>query len=316
VKSNLDHWLAHGLHKRAAAADVEEAAKQGMLRGGTAGVLAADGTAYGKCPRVAYLRAKGIQPAIEPAALELFEAGYASEPAILSRLALGLPEGYSLGTPEQMDFTWTTDSGMVVSGRPDGGVFKDGQLQFGIELKLAASMWTVFSVTYDLRPKSDHLIQAAHYSWRHGGAPFALVYSCRAEYHVSTAPKFIKDKFTPGAKAVDFKDGKPFKIRPHTTVYELTWNADGFWEYLTDGMERPCPTVITQAGIKAWYEAVATMDTTDALPPRPGILAVDGSKSYDPCSYCDFAPQCEQYEFKGRQAWMDHVMTATKKGAQ
>lgn len=313
LHTKVTNALALGLVKRGLAHEAEEATKVGTLRGGTSGCIA-DGRFYGKCPRVAYLRYKGVQEPADQASQELFEAGYASEPALLNRLELGLEGGHTLAPAGSLDFQWKTPSGVTVSGRPDGGVLDpDGKLVYGLELKLAASMWTTFAVSYDKRPRSDHLIQAAHYSLQLGRVPFALVYSVRNEIHLSTAPKWLQEKFTKDTPFVECKDGKPFKIRPHTTVYTCFWDAGGRWCYVTEGMDQPQPTVIDADGIVSYYEAVAALDHSPDLPARPTDKAVDGSKSFLPCAYCDFADLCDSHEHKGTRAWMDHVLTAYSK---
>jgi hypothetical protein len=277
-------------------------------------VLGLDGEVYGKCQRVAYLRKQGVQSLADANTQELFEAGYASEASLLERLGLGLPEGKRLATTEELNFEWTTENGTVVSGRPDGGVVDvaTGAVEFGIEAKLAAGLWTMLGVCYDLLPKSEHLIQAAHYSWRLGGVPFALVYSVRSDYHLSTAPKRLQEKFKPGAPHVEFKNGKPFKVRPHTMIYTLSWDAQGRWCYSCDRLPEGRVTQITTAGIDAWYHLVSELTPESSLPRRPDIKNVDGSKGYNQCDYCDWAAVCERTEDFTVGAWYDHIKAYLK----
>lgn len=305
----LAEYLAQGLVAKAQESETAEAAKVGFLRGGTSGVIGLDGEVYGKCQRVAYLRQLGIQAPADASSQELFETGYASEAALLERLARGLPPTKRLATAAELDFEWVTANNTKVSGRPDGGVVDvaTGKLDFGLEAKLAASLWTVLGVCYDLRPKGDHLIQAAHYSWRLGSIPFKLVYSVRSDYHLSTAPKWLTEKFKPGAPHVEFKDGKAFKVRPHTMIYDLTWDDQGRWCYTCDRQPVPQPTQITTAGLEAWYTQVAALGPDKSLPAKPRLGTVDGTKGYDQCKYCDWAPVCERTEDLAVGQWLDHI---------
>ncbi len=184
----------------------------------------------------------------------------------------------------------------------------DGTPDVGVELKGIFSMWSAIGVHFDLKPKSDNLIQAAHYSWALGKLPWWLIYSSRGEFHVSTAPRWLQDKFKPGpVYDVEYRDdGAPLKITPFNRVYDLTWNKDGHLYYQTDGLDTPVKTAITGEGIKAFYESLTEQRRDGTLGPRPTAKAVDGTKSYLACDYCLLKDTCDTYE-KAPDEWRDRV---------
>jgi hypothetical protein len=194
----------------------------------------------------------------------------------------------------------------------------DGKPLHGLELKLVSSFWTARGVHYDLQPKSDHLIQSALYSWllRQGDTPlpYTLLYSSRVQWHLSTAPKWLQQKFKPGCYDVEFKeDGSPFKVLPFNRAYTLTWVKDRL-HYHTDGLKAPVATAIDMPSIWRYYHAVSQLGPGKALPPRPTPLGVDGSKSYNPCDYCPLAPVCDQHT--DYQTWHDHATLTLKSDSQ
>lgn len=305
------------------AADVkhatEEAAKLGHLRGGSVGVVLPDGSTAGKCPRLAHLRTLGLQPPLESLATRnMFALGYANEDIVEGLLRAGLDVGLTVLSGADTAFSYTRPDGRVVSCRADLALAKPGggTVQ-GLELKAVCSLWTALGVAFDLRPKSDHLIQAAHYSAKQGKIPFLLLYSSRVEWHVSTAPRFIQDKFAPGHPLVKYKDNgvTPLKIRPFDVAYALSWGPEGKLYYWTDGMATPCVTTITEATIDEYYSRVVAIGETQQLPPRPSSKSVDGSKGFNPCDYCDLVPVCNNYE-RDYQAWMDHAQVVCTKGRE
>lgn len=292
-----------------------ESAKLGTLRGGSAGIVLDDGTQLGKCARLAALRSKGHQPPIPTDRRSMFAAGFKSEEIVLDWLAAGLPTGHTVRHGDAVAFTVTRPDGVVLSCRPDGVVYQGDTPELGLEFKMVSSLWTMIGTCYDLRPKSDHLIQAALYSYHLGKLPWALVYSQRVEFHISTAPKFIQEKFAPGLPTVEYKSGKPFKCLPQDRVYYLDWGPDGdTFGYWTEGMDAPCPTAITGAALDRYGDlVVAALQNPLLLPSRPGEGSVDGSKSFNPCDYCDLAEVCTKYESQPK-AWWDHAARLCSSG--
>jgi hypothetical protein len=194
-----------------------DAEKLGHMRGGSVGVKLPEGTIIGKCARLSMLRSIGLSVPITPRnKLDMFEAGFANEDIVVELLRAG---GLSVVPEAELGYSYTLPSGVPVSCRPDAAIADtSGKLVAGLEFKLTASMWTAIAVHFDLRPKSDHLIQAGHYAL-HLGVPMFLVYSNRSEFHLSTAPYWLQNKFGPGVYDVEFKANKPLKILPFNRVY-------------------------------------------------------------------------------------------------
>lgn len=308
--------LQAGHDAKAADHAAAEATKVGQLRGGTSLYVDAAGEVYGKCARVAYLRMLGLDlPLKDKSVREMFEAGLASETIVESLLARGLPAGFSVKTGDEIALPYTRADGTQVGLRPDALVVTaDGAAALSLELKMVGSIWTALGVAFDLRPKSDHLIQAALYSLKRDRVPSVLLYSSRVEWHVSTAPKWLQAKFGAGHPRVEYKDnGTPLKIKPFNVAYDLTWRADGRLEYWTEGMDAPCPTVIDEAGLERAHDLVCQLRDTDTLGPRPSGASVDGSKSYNPCDYCPLAETCDRYE-DNKAIWLDQVRLQLAKG--
>lgn len=305
-------WVALGHAAKATEHAAREATKLGHFRAGTAGLQVGD-VSYGKCPRVALLRSMGLEDSVDANTREMFEAGFANEDVCMDLLGRGLAKDapdLEIVTGDGIRGEFRLKDGTPVTMSPDAlvRVAETGTPVLGFEFKLTASMWSAIGVHYDLRPKSDHLIQAGLYSIRHGKIPFVLYYANRSEYHLSTAPKWLKSKFGPGTYDVEFKREdatEPLKIRPFNRFYLLTWDGDNL-QYTTDGLDTQVRTVVTGAGIEAFYDRVAKIRDGGDLGPRPSDQAVDGSKSYLPCTYCDLKDVCDAHE-SNRDVWLDQA---------
>ncbi|MDB4725827.1 hypothetical protein OAF54_00230 [bacterium] len=285
---DLQTILNRGRNKQREEHQEGEADKLGTLRGGSAGIFTADGKIYGSCPRMSYLRQKGIQVAPEPYTDLMFAAGYASEDIVAEELkAAGIP----FKQEEEAPVRWTTENGTVVSGRPDFVLTDEaGNMTCGLELKLISSIWTAKSVMAQLIPKSDHMIQAGHYSWQHQ-VPWKIVYANRAYWHINYN-KWLERDFN-GSIYCEHKEGRPFRVTPGYIIFDLDWTEEGVLQWKPEGGEEWTPTAITKESIEAYYEAVSRMEEGNVLPPRPEGKSVDGSKSYKPCDYCDLAEVCD-----------------------
>lgn len=313
-------WVAAGHAAKAREHAEGEATKRGHFRAGTAGLLTEDGQLYGKCPRVALLRSEGLEEPIDANTREMFEAGFANEDICMDLLGRGLAEhapDLEILTGDGIRGSYSMPDGTQVTMSPDAlvRVAETGQPVLGFEFKLTASMWSAIGVHYDLRAKSDHLIQAGLYSLKHGKIPFVLYYANRSEFHLSTAPKWLQSKFGPGTYDVQFKDDdptKPLKILPFNRTYLLTWDGDHL-QYTTDGIDGWVKTQVTEASIDRFYAHVASIRDGGPLGPRPGAVAVDGSDSFLPCKYCDLKDICDSHE-ANRDIWMDQVRVKLGKG--
>lgn len=311
---NSRHWFLEAV-ERSFLADQKERAdeaegKEPHLRGGTSGILH-EGEYYGACPRIAQLRFEGIEVPIDTPrnTYRQFAGGLANEDIIYDQLVKSGISPSRILREEEIPVSWRTSNGTLCTGRPDIVILgEDGKPATLFELKTVVSMWSAKSVHYDLIPKSDHLIQAAYYSMHIGAPETVLVYSNRAQFHLSTAPGWLRGKFPPGTYDVQFKDnGDPMKILAFDRVYDLTWKDDVLY-YHTDGLPAPQRTFVSKDTVTAYYESVAQSLQDDTMLPRPTAKGVDGSKSYSKCDYCPLSDVCDSHEGKTRQEWKDNVI--------
>ena len=285
-----------------------EGAKLGTLRGGSAGILTPEGQVYGTCPRLSHLRKLGKQVEVEPYADILFAAGYSNEDIVAEELrAAGIP----FKQEEEIPVVWETSNGTKVTGRPDIVILDEaGNPAMGLELKLISSIWTAKSVMGQGEPKSDHLIQAAHYSWKLD-IPWKLVYANRAYWHINYN-KFLTTTFKDN-EYCEHKEDRPFRILPAYCVFELEWQGDRL-HYRKEGTEEYTSTEITKDSIESYFEAVAGI--IDKVPPRPTNKHVNGGKSYKACDYCALSDVCDTHESADLQRWTDEATIEINKLAE
>jgi len=302
----MAHWLDELLDKGRAAERAERAegedAKLGTMRGGNTGALI-KGKFYGKCARLSWLRSVGLELPIEPETYEMFDAGYGNEDIVARLLEAS---GVGILQEEQCPIEWELPNGTKVQGRPDIVIpteESDAAYSHGIELKLVSSIWTAKSVHYDLRPKSDHLLQAGHYAYQLG-VPYTLTYISRCYWHLSTAPGWLRDKFRGDVYNVKYReDGEPLRIEPFRRHYDLEWRDDVLW-YTTEGIEWR-QTRLTWDAIVKYYTVASELGEAAELPAPPCGVSIDGSKSFKACDYCDLADVCKEH--KEASAWRDHA---------
>lgn len=317
--SGLVAAFAAGLEQLRIEHAAEELPKLGTLRGGSSGAVIG-GQWFGKCGRLAHLRQVGLQVPAERSSLQMFEGGYASEVAVDKVLAAWLrtrPLG-SVWLDRAAQLSYTLADGTSVTSRPDVVVRRtsDNAPVLVLELKMVASMWTALGVHYDLKPKSDHLIQLGHYCDQLK-VPGVLMYTSWSDFHISTAPPFITSKFGPNVYDIEYRDdGKPLKIRPFVRAYDVAWGPSGKLEYGTDGFSAEEPmreSLLTAAAILEYYTRVADVQRTKQLPPRPTAKGVDGFKSYKACDYCPLAAVCDSSETNYSE-WRDRVEVGIRSG--
>jgi hypothetical protein len=242
---------------------------------------------------------------------------------------------------------WETRNGTPVTGRPDivlaqakpsinGGRPRS---VVGLELKQIASMWTVRDVLQD-KPKAEHVAQSAHYSMALG-VPFELWYASRVNHYVfGTQLAWIVRQFprheerhsekldyemsqevTPRAR----KDGKgmtkgakstmaAWRVLPFVHGFKLTWgepDAEGSRTLSIRAADLPEEadrvSVVTEEGIREYYETAANAVASDVLPPRPAAKDVFGDDlKYTNCKYCPLQNVCDNYT-GGTQGWLQEV---------
>jgi hypothetical protein len=297
--------LARGHAAKQAAHDAKEAARLGTLSGGgSAGAVLADGKWYGKCGRLAVLRMRGYQEPKTQDTLDMFEHGFANEATVGALLGLA-----------GVEFTGDHEVlGRLADGRPmsshlDMGLTAAGKVVEVVECKSINSIWTARSVHYELKPKSDNLIQLGSYMMD-TGAPGVLLYSSRVYWHLSTCPPWLKAQFAGGDVhdvQYDANTGDPFRILPFNRAYDCWFNDAGFLCYQTAGGEMTS-TKLNAVAIRKYRDAVSKAERESVLLPRPAHKSVDGSKGYNPCDYCALkSAACDPHEGAGFNTWLDHV---------
>lgn len=297
-----------------------ESLKLGNLRAGNTGILLEEnGKVYiaGKCHRTAFLRMRGIEIEEIPENRQLmFAAGHGNETLWLEKLQQTWTG--DIKCEEEIPIEWKTANGTNVTGRPDlvlGWTKFNPEKQFapkhGLEFKLVSSLWTARDVLNG-HPKPAHVMQAAHYMWKLG-APFDLMYTSRADFAISGdwVQKLFPAKGS-GHSAVRHieysdKDDKPKKVLPFNKMFPLKLRKDGVVFY-KDGDAPWQETIVSSAGIQAFFEFISTMDARKDLGPRPQNLDVLGNKKkYTLCKYCPLAKHCDKYEKEGLDEWLRNV---------
>lgn len=226
---------------------------------------------------------------------------------------------------------------------------KDGKPVVGIEAKQASSLWTCRDILKDA-PKTNHLAQAAHYSWQLG-VPFHLVYTNRVNFavlgnHLPWVNRHFPKYGARHSEKLDYEMGKesgptpekvykngnvkpakgpkpgymePFRIRPFVHSFRLRWDEDGTMHVGPEdlGPEAEQKTLITKDGLKAYYETAADALTTDVLPPEPVALDAFGEEAkYRECNFCPLNSVCETYadgkKPQRTSEWLRDVKCATE----
>lgn len=353
---SIKHLLEEGIAKQAAEKREHERTKVGTLRAGNSGALALGGKVVGKCARLTYLRFKGIDVAedvAEGGKNFMFEAGIGNEDIWYQALKAAW-DGPIL-REEEVPIRWQTSTGVSVTGRPDLVLCDDDKRPVrGLELKLVSSLWTALSVGFKLEPKTDHLLQAGHYAWQLG-VPFEIWYTNRTNFAINAdlprkgkgagwlAAKFpqpgqlnsdrlkyvyyVEDADAAGgyrkvdeAAALKVAAAKrravPKDVLPFAQGYEVSWNAKGQLMWRAVGTEEWAYTLITQDGIRSYYESVARAEETDELLPKPGNLLADGEKqTFNNCDYCPLKDLCKQ-KHESLSAWVQDVCKTVEGGRE
>lgn len=293
----------------------ERSLSKGQLRGGSVGAII-NNEIYGVCHRLAYLRFHGIEKPL-PEEIELMtNQGEGNELLWERDLQLGLPEHLYALNQEQFECTWEIN-GVSGSGSPDI-IIMDRRTELpvrGLELKNISSASTMKSAHYEMKPKTDHLIQAANYSIRMGDRylkgkplPYQLVYSSRSLHQVFAMAKNAQKAVLDNPVDVEFRYGKAMTVKPFHRIYNLHWNVDGTLRYWTPGMKSWQNTELTRESIDKYYEVVGQLiDKKNELGPRPVAKHLDGKSSYSACNYCDFADVCNSKERMSTQEFRDHA---------
>lgn len=294
--------------------------KLGTLRVGNSGIMSSDGSVAGSCVRKAHLRQLGVEIE-EPSEdkLIMFELGIANEDVTAKLLSEVLEPGQILLREEEIPVSWTTESGVPVSGRPDLVVCsaEDKKPELGIELKSVHSMWTARTVLFEGQPKLPHLIQAAHYMWKLD-VPYKLVYKAYSQLGQSMsdwAKKFFPKQGEKFSEYVDYNPKGDIKgLKQFEVAYDLRFNPRGQVEYKREEDDRWITTIIQRDDIVRFYETAATLATASDLGPRPTTVDAHGDKlNYKDCNYCSLSTTCDAFEKRGYAEWLAEVKQVTKK---
>lgn len=303
TKSRVEDLFDEGVRLSVEEHAVLEKQKVGILRAGNTGISAINAKGElevaGKCHRQTMLRLLGIAAEDANYSRELmFDSGRGNEDLWYSVLARSYKEGIIL-REEEVPIRWMTDNGTPVSGRPDLVLCDhDKKPVLGLELKLICAFWTARSILLG-EPKTMHIMQAAHYSWKLG-VPFELWYTSRVDWPImGWAGKHLPKPGEPGSEHIEIDDkGEPRKIVPFKLGFILTTDDDGFISYSVVGREQqPVKSIVSVQRVKDYYEFVARMAETKNLGPRPQNLTATGAKaSWSFCSYCPIKPTCDAHE--------------------
>lgn len=286
-------------------ADKEEG-KVGILRAGNSGLKDSDEFA-GQCPRLAFLRMKGIQvDGIDEDQNLMLEGGLGNEDLWVNALRKTWPG--VIKQEEETPIRWETPNGTPVTGRPDIVLCdEEGVPVRVLELKLACSVWTARTVLSG-HPKLSHLTQAAHYSWKlseQAGkeVPAELWYTSRVNWPVMQGwmAKLFPADGDRNSEYLEYKIRKdrggnehvePFKIIPFRIGFEVRLEPgkpeyEAAVQFRQMGTRDWTDSLVSRKRITEFYDFVSTMESERRLGGRPKALKVDGHKeNYSPCDYC------------------------------
>jgi hypothetical protein len=317
---NIDELYHEGTRILSEEKDKLEAAKVGVLRGGSSGAVLFGSKFVGTCPRKAYLRYKGINTSdIEADDLLMFDGGLANEDIWAKILEKSLPPFFSLKREEEVPLVYTFEDGSKITGRPDLVIFDGEKPLLGIELKSVSALWTAKDVLVDGEPKMGHAIQAALYSLIMG-IPWEIWYTSRVHFQLSYEswqqrlfkgidPSYceIVERTNKGKTETLIK-----KIYPFRKGYRLEWTCkDQLLITPLDPSKEPILSPITKESILKFYRTVADIDKVGVLPPRPTLLSVKGKPGgYNPCDpkYCKLAETCAKHE-QSLSQWREAAAT-------
>jgi hypothetical protein len=163
----------------------KEVDRRGLLRVGSLGHIAADGTNLGECKRIAHARWKGIEKDIEPDTKIMFRGGEGNE-ELVKQLLEAVPGDISVVQDAKCEHN--TDK-WNLQGHTDLLVHdKAYDTNLILELKLVCSANTAKRVAVDKTPDIKHIIQLASYMWMLG-EPGILMYVSRSNYVPTFKPK-------------------------------------------------------------------------------------------------------------------------------
>lgn len=269
----------------------KEAAVRGHPRVGSSGCVE-NGEVYGTCHRVVLARSLGLEKEPELDTQIMWLAGETNELGWEEILGLS---GFD-GTITHQYYVKHKIDGvpLEVLGHPDIVLERDGKPVMGIELKGIFGNSTAISTKYDLRPKTDNLIQTAAYSYMLD-VPYALAY---------TNPSWISNQYW-----AQKKYGEKHML-PFYSIFYLKWIDDRvyYWHESQDESDA-VRTVITKEGIQDFYRLVEEMKHEKDLGPRLNAAYPDGTENRwgkeAGCAFCNFKTACDKTA--DYDEWIDEI---------
>lgn len=295
--------LQYGSAKVIADGDIADKEKKGTLRGGSGGWMSDDFKyVTGRCPRLSYARFKGITTEDNADKEPMFSAGHLSEDGVCDVLT---KVGMAFLREADCPTSWATANGTLVTGRPDIVLTDGGTPTHGLELKLVSSLWTALEILQ--APKTEHLIQAAHYSYQLK-VPYSIVYvnrtnwSLLSDFAIKKAPRegdagsellVYKDYTKKDEKGKKIKYRAPKDMKPFYRVFPLSFDEHG--QVQVDTGQGIITSFITWEGIERYYNYISTMEERGHCGPVPTPVGLTGdSKSYKACEYCNLDKICKR----------------------
>lgn len=302
--------LEKGQAAQDAAHAEQEKAKQGNLRGGSAGVIGTDGKVYGECHRLALSRLLGVDKGHEANRSIMFDAGNANEDSWAAKLVAA---GCEIKREGEIPIVWQIPgTERVVTGRPDIviGEFRPDQTfngpepdyvwepTLGLELKGIYSASSAVRVELEGLPDAKHLAQAGFYSMALN-VPYAL---CYTNPSVIEIPYWAQKKF--GVKG---------KLQPFYRFFDLRWTEQDVLEYRDEQKSEWVTTMYTKQGIADYYALIVEMEGKQDLGPRPEGGYADGTPMpFDKCKYCDLQEACDEAEDDFAE-WLGRIKLLSRK---
>lgn len=269
----------------------QEQTKVGTLRAGNSGALVGEHV-IGKCHRLSLARFLGLEEPKEDGTYCIFESGEANEDVWKAKVIKSWP-GKVTGDVDY-PMAWEID-GVKITGRPDL-VFlgTDDKPEFLVELKVIESVQSAASLFYERKPKTDNLLQAAHYSLKFG-MPAILVYTFSGKGDI---PFWCIKKYN---------IPKGVKMSPFKMEFTLFWQ-DGVLGYVDQDGESVM-TIITAQSIEDYYKLILDMQREEDLYLRASSLDVHGGQQpWNSCDYCSLNEVCNGYDAHGNFGlWVDEA---------
>jgi len=295
---NVREILKQGIEARVLADAKREASLPPAMRFGNSGAII-DGVVFGNCPRLAHLRLLGFQTASDASTQVMFASGRAMEHILYDFLSAALPPE-RIKREDEAAIKYLTPSGLPVTGRPDFILLdENGNYETGIECKGKMSFWGVKSLLIDGKGYASHIVQGAHYMWKHGLKNYGLTYVVPVKYLIPREDKAVWPKEYIG------RSGGGWAVNPQLFTLLLSTAADGTLVVeMHDGVVHK--TKLKVGHIDAFYASVEEMGEGKPLAPMPSAKGVFGKPSWKACDYCPLKDVCDTETAYG--PWLDKAV--------